>query len=324
MTETSIEWTDKTWNPVRGCSRVSSGCANCYAIRHAHRFSGPGRPYEGLTVYRERRPGGVDWSGTARFVPEMLSQPLHWKKPQRIFVNSMSDLFHESLSDEDIISVFNVMRQCSQHAFQVLTKRPERMRDFCRRLRFDGSREKGRMWLADDANGRGYRVMGGSGCSGMPWVWLGVSVENQKAADERIPLLLDTPASVRFVSAEPLLGHVDLRTATFNGADSFSSLAGLDWVIVGGESGPGARACDVQWIRSIVKQCQDADVACFVKQLGAVAAHIGEPTGNFRTHNGRRQYEVDAVQLSLKSKKGGDPSEWPEDLRVRQFPEVFP
>jgi protein gp37 len=123
-----IEWTDRTWNVVRGCSRVSPGCDNCYAMGQAHRFAGPGKPFDGLTRYTAKR--GVDWAGFARFVPEKLAEPLSWRKPQRIFVNSMSDLFHESLSNEEIAAVFGVMAACPQHTFQILTKRPKRMREW--------------------------------------------------------------------------------------------------------------------------------------------------------------------------------------------------
>ena len=124
MSDSKIQWTDKTWNPVRGCSRISSGCDNCYATGQAHRFSGTGMPYDGLTVIRN---GKVDWKGEARFIPEKLAEPLKWKKPCRVFVNSMSDLFHDSITDEQIAAVFGVMAACPQHTFQILTKRPKRM-----------------------------------------------------------------------------------------------------------------------------------------------------------------------------------------------------
>lgn len=180
MSNTKIEWTDKSWNPVRGCTRVSHGCEHCYAERQAHRFSGSGQPYEGLT---EIGPKGPRWNGKIRLVPELLEEPLRWRKPCRVFVNSMSDLFHEAVPDRFISEVFAVMNTARRHTFQVLTKRPERM------LRL-GTDQKLIYAMSN--------------------VWLGVSVEDQKTADERIPLLLQTPAAVRFVSAEPLLSHIDL------------------------------------------------------------------------------------------------------------------
>jgi protein gp37 len=200
-------------------------------MRQAHRFSGSGQPYEGLT---ELGPQGPRWNGTIRLMPEVLDAPLRWRQPRRIFVNSMSDLFHPGVPDGFIVNVLHVMARCPQHCFQVLTKRPARMRDVLS-IRSEPT---------------------------LPHVWWGVSVENQSTAEERVPLLLDTPAAVRFVSAEPMLDAIDLSPW----------LRGLDWVIVGGESGPGARPCHVHWIRSVVQQCRAAHVRCFVKQLGSVWA----------------------------------------------------
>lgn len=335
MTNTSIQWTDRTWNPVRGCSRVSPGCDNCYAMRQAHRFSGDGKPYEGLTVLRK---GKVDWRGHARLVPEMLDQPLRWKKPARIFVNSMSDLFHSSLSNEEIAAVLGVMAACPQHTFQILTKRPERMVEWFN-------------WLAwFPASLGGPTVNAGRGARWhtqqylhdlkvydplQPWVWplpnvwLGVSVEDQKTADRRIPLLLKTPAAVRFVSAEPLLESVAFERSFFSGATErrynwldgkgieFSADGGagmwtdphIDWVIVGGESGHGARPCDTLWSSSVAEQCASARVPCFVKQLGSV------PVVNSHPNN-----RLAPTRLQFMDKAGGDPNEWPDELRVRQFP----
>jgi protein gp37 len=253
-----IQWTDRTWNPVRGCSRVSAGCERCYAERLAYRFNGPAQPYEGLT--RMTRYGPV-WTGKLRLVPEVLQEPLRWRKPCRVFVNSMSDLFHEAVPQEFIDRVFSVMAEARLHIFQILTKRPGRMLEIARRH-------------APLSN-----------------VWLGVSVENQAMADERIPLLLDTPAAVRFLSVEPLLGPVNIFRR--NGC------VPIGWVIVGGESGPGARPCDVEWIRDLVCQCRGADVPAFVKQLGT------QPLG---------------LEYCLRDHKGGNPAEWPEHLRVREYP----
>ena len=308
---TTIEWTQRTWNPVRGCSRVSPGCDNCYAMRQAHRFSGNCQPYEGLTTIRR---GKVDWTGSVRFVPEMLEVPLQ-RKPTTWFVNSMSDLFHESLTNEQIAAVFGVMAATHQHTYQILTKRPQRMRDWFAWVGDDGLRWS-RMVAAIRQNyphrpALGRRVIEGLDSQVLQWpltnVWLGVSCEDQARANERIPLLLETPATVRFVSAEPLLGPIDLTRLTWGNGDFCNALRRdsyrggldserLDWVIVGGESGPGARPCDVEWIRSIVRQCREAGTACFVKQLGS--------------------------RLGLRDPKGGDCSEWPEDLRVRETPEA--
>lgn len=331
---TSIAWTDATWSPVRGCSRVSPGCDSCYAMKMAHRFSGKGQPYEGLTRIGKR---GVDWAGFARLVPEQLDVPLRWRKPRRIFVNSMSDLFHESLEDADILRVFDVMRQCPQHTFQILTKRAARMRDVCSRMRFDND-GAGRMWLASQSDGGGYRIMGGNGCTGMPWVWLGVSAEDQPRADERIPHLLATPAAVRFVSVEPQIGPVDLTYIGLNDDQRpVSALLrhpcvddgppehgiGLDWVIVGGESGPKARPFDLAWARSLVAQCKAASVAVFVKQLGARPRMTQLPewyetTGAWSCE---MQLRDGAYWPKFRDRAGADPSEWPEDLRVREFPQ---
>lgn len=310
--ETKIQWTDRTWNPVRGCARVSSGCQRCYAERVAHRFSGKGQPYEGLTVLGKQ---GPRWSGEARFIPSVLNEPLSWKKPQRVFVNSMSDLAHSDVTNEQIAAIFGVMAACPQHTFQVLTKRPERLVEWfrlvggrpgfsnplqtCCMAALDYERETHPE--SDSGPLHTKRCADPEGPWPLPNVHVGVSVENQAAANERLPLLLQLPAAVRFVSAEPLLGHVDLSPWLQTGA--------LHWVIAGGESGPGARPCNVEWITSIVDQCKAADVACFVKQLGA------KPREADSLYNGNERRV-----LSLKDRKGGDMNEWPEALRVRQMP----
>lgn len=270
----AIQWTDATWNPVRGCTKVSPGCANCYAETFAERFRGvPGHPYE----------QGFD----LRLVPEKLTEPLKWKKPRRVFVNSMSDLFQDGVPDSYIGQVFTVMSAAKQHTFQVLTKRAARMRDLMTR----------------------YPEFA------CPNIWLGVSVENQHFADERIPLLLQTPAAVRFISAEPLLGRVDLRAylQQFMEDGFIPALADkpydpatlskrIDWVIVGGESGHGARPFDLLWAQSMVGQCQRAGVPVFVKQLGA------------------NPIRLDGDHVRFHNKKGGDMAEWPAALQVREFP----
>lgn len=288
MADTSIEWTEKTWNPVRGCSVVSAGCTNCYAMRTAHRFSGPGGKYEGLT--RARKNLGPVWTGEVRFVPEKLEEPLRWRKPARVFVNSMSDLFHEGVTDEQIAAVFGVMASCPQHTFQVLTKRPERARRWFawieEQIEIDGSawtaclRETvchfAEPALIERITEDGIARDGAPGAE--PWplpnVWLGVSVEDRKYGVPRIAHLRETPAAVRFLSIEPLLediGELDLT--------------GISWCIVGGESGAGARPMQVEWARSIRDQCAAAGVVFFFKQWGGVRKKLLGRELDGRTHD---------------------------------------
>jgi protein gp37 len=285
MAKTSIEWTQRVWNPIAGCSVVSPGCTNCYAMRMAARIERMGvtRKYDGLT--RPTKAGPV-WTGQVRLDETTLREPLSWRKPCRVFVNSMSDLFHGNVADETIDKVFAVMALCPQHTFQVLTKRADRMRDYMQQAdrRHPGYREQA---IGIDVR-FAYRPI--SQCVWpLPNVWIGVSVEDQVRADERIPLLLDTPAAVRWVSAEPLLGPLDLyngdpdprlgghrATATYLGRwkqpdDGLKSpeRQGVDWIVAGGESGPNARPCHPDWIRSLRDQCAAADVPFFYKQRGA-------------------------------------------------------
>lgn len=307
----SIEWTEATWNPVRGCSIVSPGCTNCYAMKQAHRFSGAGKAYAGLTKLTK---GGPVWTGKVTLHPELLDWPLHKRKPLRIFVLSMSDLFHEDVPDDFIDKVFSTMGQCEDggwrpHTFQILTKRAERMRDYV------NTRAR-RAWNSGRMNHDKWP---------MPNVWLGVSVEDQARADERIPLLLQTPAAVRWISAEPLLGPIDLESffeqyPDHNGVRVVQNDKGLDWVVVGGESGPGARPFDIAWARSLRDQCRAAGVPYFLKQLGRYPLSTrdeGYPWSELEDENGQPigQWGLDGV-----SSKGGDPAEWPADLRVREYP----
>lgn len=254
----TIEWTNASWNPVTGCTKVSTGCKHCYAETIARRFWG-NRAFSDVRVH-----------------PDRLDQPLHWRRPRLVFVNSMGDLFHPDVPDEFITAVWNTMRACesrdSGHVFQILTKRPDRMVDLVRRLRFD-NRGDGRVFLASDQNASesGWPLGAGHlGSSGLQNVWLGVTAENQAAADERIPVLLQVPAAVRFVSCEPLLAPIDFRTVPgFNR----SGTAGQElirnfWVIVGGETGPGARPMDPQWARALRDQCKHAGVPFFFKRWG--------------------------------------------------------
>lgn len=296
---TNIEWTDETWNPVTGCDKVSPGCKFCYAEGIADRFF--------AKQYPPNEDGSPRKFTDVRCHVERLEEPLHWKKPRRVFVNSMSDLFHEDVPSGFIRRVFWTMRECRDrnlgHTFQILTKRPERMLGFCREV-------SDRADLGDWT----YTERGGAPLEN---VWLGVSVENQKYADERIPLLLQTPAAVRFLSVEPQLEAISFRWAKWDnwqfhprrvttlGKGAVNELDGLrmlDWVICGGESGPGARPFDVEWAETLLGQCKAAAVPFFMKQLGAYARDYGSP-------------------MNLRDRKGGDPEEWPEHLRVREFPE---
>jgi protein gp37 len=363
----AIEWTDETWNPVLGCTPVSEGCRNCYAAKEANRLAGNPNPkislpYAGLAEMRgaadRRRPV---FTGALSFMHDRLEQPLRWRKPRRVFVNSMSDLFHPDVPDEFIDRMFAVMALTPRHTYQVLTKRPDRMADY-----MNDAEVRGRWGDAAAALSRDYAeivhpvLRRAYGLDDDPrlrigdfetlaWeeaaagdfpvfnVWLGTSVEDQAAADQRVPHLLRTPAAVRFLSCEPLLGPVDLRRVGREGrGDDFDTLLGwrtsygykartpdecsnrvssvqhgrVDWVIVGGESGPGARRCDVAWVRSIVRQCQDAGTAVFVKQLGA------RPVDSVI-----RWVDPDGHALgTIHDRKGGDMAEWPADLRVREWP----
>ncbi|MDH5738692.1 MAG: phage Gp37/Gp68 family protein [Nitrospira sp.] len=298
---TKIQWTDATWNPTTGCSRVSEGCRNCYIERTP--------PF---------RMAGRKMGDPVQLHSDRLDAPLHWKKPRRVFVNSLSDLFHEDVPETFLRSIFWTMGQAKNHIFQVLTKRPTRMR---RTLN---------SWKAD-----GTIFRSGWGAI-LPNVWLGVSVEDQHTTDERIPILLQVPAAVRFVSVEPLLSPVNLTGLTCRGCGTRSrknlpadaldccpeGTNALDWVIVGGESGPKSRPCDVAWIRSIVRQCQRAVVPCFVKQLGSLPYGVegsldAEEWGAF---DSAVAVMDDCGFIHCQDKKGGNPQEWPMDLRVREWP----
>lgn len=316
ISKSSIEWTDSTWNPVRGCSRVSDGCRQCYAEKQALRFSGKGQPFEGLVTLKTKetvlrrdfangnvelkkvtKSLGARWTGVVKLIENQLSVPLRWKKGRRIFVNSMSDLFHESLTFEEIDRVFAVMAACPQHQFQILTKRPKRMAEYLN----DPSTDD-RVAMAGErlAAEQGWCHAHEDEYWPLPNVWLGVSVENQKEAERRIPYLLDVPAAVRFLSCEPLLGPIDFgmdpdattnprgllaciscRGHGFHTRSTFPDVSGneqlsncpecrdgivLHWVIAGAESGPGARPMNEDWVRSLRDQCTAAGIPFFYKQ----------------------------------------------------------
>lgn len=257
----AIEWTDETWNPVSGCDRVSAGCDTCYALTMARRLKAMGHP-------KYQRDGDPRTSGPGFGVsthPDVLTLPLKWRKPRRIFVNSMSDLFHEAVPDGFIAQVFAVMALARQHTFQVLTKRHGRMRSLLNSGHFVA-----KMWGEVDKHAPGVGAQAVSMWPSMPLpnVWLGVSVENQQWADIRIPALLKTPAAVRWISAEPLLGPVILRD-DWIGADPYRrDEPSLDWVVTGGESGRGARPMHPRWVKDLRDQCQGAGVAYLFKQWG--------------------------------------------------------
>jgi protein gp37 len=346
---------------------VSQGCVNCYAERVAHRFSKPGLAYEGLTDQNGR------WNGVIRVAEQHMLDPLKWKQPCRIFVNSMSDLFHENVSDETIDRIFAVMALCPQHTFQILTKRPERM------LAYLSTEDKASDlmdvqidmadWNYSDREtsritDRALRKIGEKTDCGydpmtnkehtyiympkidvwpLPNVWLGVSVEDQKTADERIPLLLQTPAAVRWISAEPLLGSITLEelpsasgigrylNALSNaGVDSGATIAAkLDWVVIGGESGTSARPFDIAWAQQLIDQCKAAGVACFMKQLGNVPMMAEEiwknqaEAGRLRILNASNERRVPEGFVPLYSVGKAEAFDsLPYELRVRQYPEA--
>ena len=248
---TKIEWADKTWNPVTGCTPISEGCENCYAARAAHRLAHIEGSGYGNGVDSPNPRGAFD----VELRRERFCQPMSWRKPRRVFVCSMGDLFHPDVEFEWIRDIWQAASFAPQHTYMILTKRPARMLKFTKWLKVHGAR-----WLDS--------------------MWLGVTVENQTRADERIPILLQTPAAVRFVSVEPMLGPVDFRKVPgFN-------RVGLDlsrwWVICGGETGPGARPMRPEWAMSLQDQCQVAGVPFFFKQWGEWVSPSQMPGETYR------------------------------------------
>ncbi|MBI5289947.1 MAG: phage Gp37/Gp68 family protein [Chloroflexi bacterium] len=324
---TKIEWCDETWNPIRArmapgqkygegagwaCVRVSPGCLNCYAA-----------------TLNKRLGTGLDYTVPAMGQVKMyldektLLAPLRWRKPRRVFVCSMTDVFGEWVPDEWLDRIFAVMALAPQHTFQVLTKRSARMREY------HAPGQLRDVHVVDAAYEMGYMLPPAHLLTWpLPNVWLGVSAEDQERADERIPHLLSTPAAVRWVSAEPLLGPVELTRLRHPSGDNLNALWGctwvdgsipdqtgpserLDWIVTGGESGPGARPMDLAWARSLRDQCAAAGVAFFMKQTGE-NAHDTTPGTTFSLTAYRKR----------KSRHGEDPAEWPADLRVREWPGV--
>ena len=303
-TTTHIEWTDKTWNPVVGCTRVSKGCDHCYAVRMSHRLRRH-EGYAGLTVLNDK--GDRHFNGVVRCLPERLSDPLHWRKPCRVFVNSMSDLFHEKVDFEFIHRVFGIAAICPQHDFQILTKRPQIASRYCDWVR-ENHWSGGCVFFPRELPLNGTDAQIDASRRGQPWplpnVWLGTSCEDQATADERIPHLLRCPAAVRFLSVEPLLGPVDLRSAFAGHCEEHDFPGGLcvqrhhagvnhlGWIIAGGESGPGARPMHPDWVRSIRDQCQAAAVPFFFKQWGEYKPWIGSTLDSLKLDDKRRQAAV--------------------------------
>ena len=254
----NIEWTDATWNPVTGCTKVSPGCDHCYAETLAERFRGtPGHYYE----------RGFD----LQLRPEKLDQPLRWRRPRRVLVNSMSDLFHDQVPDEYIARVWAVMALAPQHTFQVLTKRHGRMRSLLSSDRFDELFAEA-LYSVEHPRGEELAEPNGSTPGPLPNVWLGASLENQQWADIRIPPLLTTPAAVRFLSCEPLLGPVSLFANTKIDTDTL-----VDWVIVGGESGRGARPMHPSWVRQLRSECTTYGIPFHFKQWGEWVTEAQSP-----------------------------------------------
>lgn len=333
---THIAWAEATWNPITGCSVVSPGCTNCYAMQLAGTRLQHHPSRAGLT--KQSKAGPV-WTGEVRFNEQWIDQPLRWSRPRRVFVCAHGDLFHEGVPDEWIDDVFAVMACARQHTFQVLTKRPARMQAY---LTHPDVRDRIDCMLGDfvdrhvdplarrtdDLRATAPDLVGDDAAWPLPNVWLGTSVEDQGRADQRIPILLDTPAAVRWISAEPLLGLVDISPWLFGGDPPCPvcprdidcdcgwqtrrelGQPHLSWVVVGGESGRGARPFNLEWARCMVYQCRAADAPVFMKQLGTnpvvTQRHVcfGEREAPFVTTD----------------RKGTDMAEWPEDLRIQEYP----
>ena len=360
--KTGIARTDSTWQVTSGCRECSPGCVNCYATRQAHRMGGNPNAkirarYHSLTVVRSNAPR---WTGEVRELVDQLAVPLRWREPRRVFVDSLSDLFQDGVSPEFIAAVFGVMAACPRHTFHVLTKRPERMRQWIEAM---GAHPLEIAEAAIEALGFGSRnalaVYDGAWMDrSWSWplanVWLGASIEDQARAEERIPHLLAIPAAVRFLSCEPLLEPVRLDRLRTRSGEEWDALRGercvdarvarggqavghmiatrrVDWVIVGGESGPRARPFDLEWAHRLLAQGQDAGVPCFAKQTGddPTCGRCGDsgvtyaafkddaidcPTCEGRAQDGR---------LVIPGHHGADPMRWPRWMRVRQFPDAL-
>lgn len=336
---TEIEWTDETLNAVLGCSDASDGCKFCYAKKLAATRLKHLPQYKGLAVVTDN--GNYQWTGRTRLVKEQLDKLFTWRKPRKIFLTSMGDPFHKNVSVEDIDLLFTYMRAVPHHTFQLLTKRPERMLEYLTDPEMPSRVEECGENLAGEIGACHINEDGPWPCKN---IWLGTSVENQKVAEERIPILVRVPAAIRFISFEPLLENIDLGLDPDGTGNQWGLLTcprcrgygmhitghtegghelgkpcpgcngtgvALDWGIIGGESGDHARPFDLAWARSLVSQLQQSSVATFVKQLGAypVDSRLGWPMSP-------------TTRLDNITGKGGDMAKWPQELRVREFPEV--
>lgn len=311
--KTHIEWTDHTFNPWIGCTKVSPGCANCYAEARDKRFAGGVHWGKGAPRLRTSE---SNWRLPRKWHArlETLNQNIRLKDNERVFCASLADVFDKEAPAEWLADLFFLISQTHYLNWLLLTKRPGDVR-----------------WLMERA-ARVENHLGASAIASLLYnwdnghlfpntIWIGTTVEDQQRADERIPELLKIPARIRFLSCEPLLEEIDLATPCFNGADSFGSMPGIHWVIFGGES--GGRACNIEWLYSGLQQCQRAGVKCFVKQLGSNAQ-----TGNANLYDwpdSTRLVESCCIEgaaagIRTVSRKGGDWDEWPEQLRVREFP----
>lgn len=298
---TNIEWTDATWQIVTGCSVLSPGCTNCYAMKLAGTRLRNHHSRKDLTKATK---AGPVWNGMVRFNVGWLHQPLTWRKPRDIFVAAHGDLFHEAVQRWMLVKVFAVMAMAHWHRFQVLTKRADRMREFVTWLHT----EEGQWEMARAIEELGIRRFY---TWPLPNVWLGVSIEDRERMYKRANALALTPAAVRFWSAEPLLEDLgDFQFVQYLVTAAGSPHA-VDQIIVGGESGPRSRPFMLSWASSIVRQCEAMGIACFVKQLGAEAYDDTSYVGS-------------TPRFETKDKKGGNMAEWPPDLRVREFPRSTP
>lgn len=300
------KWWDKSWNTLVGCSRESAGCENCYAekltatrLRH-------------LPFYKDVTTAGK-WNGNVLQLEHKLDAPTHWRRPQRIFVNDMSDTFHPFVPFHFIAALYGVAAACPQHTFIFLTKRAWRMREFYEWIGSVGDHDPSpAMACGIHASNFGSSIdyLGIDAPWPLPNVHLGVTCEDKQRANERIPLLLQCPAVVRFISAEPMLEAVDFSRW----------LGSIHLIICGGESGPKARPCSRESLESIVRDCGRAGTPCFVKQLGS--NYVDEQNGI----GGRFTKQPDTIPpiRRLREFAGRDMAEWPESLRVRQYPEVKP
>ncbi|HYP56811.1 MAG TPA: phage Gp37/Gp68 family protein [Beijerinckia sp.] len=295
-----IEYAEATWDPIAGCTRKSAACRHCYAEALTAEASQPGMWGEG---FADKGAGGASWTGKVEIQEDRLKLPLEWEKPSRIFVNSISDLFHESLASEVIDRVFAVMALAPQHIFQVLTKRPKVMQaymaDKAARARIESAMEA----LA----GSPVKIAGWP----LPNVWLGVTAENQKEADRRIPLLLQTPAALRWAAAEPLLEKVDFKVGTWLKADGAGPR--LDWIVAGGETGAEGQKCHPDWARALRDQCAQGATPFFWTQWGehipssgvAAPSDATAPVTFTRIGSGPASRELDGILHDAYPPKAG-------------------